>query len=111
MCRENSTTPILTSTTTSTCAFCVVHNCGAQLLAPPDVVDAVIKHIKDYRPPKTDLRVPVRSAEAVLLSEHAAALAGSQALDYKKQDPMTEIEESIEANEVMDTACQSKHRA
>jgi hypothetical protein len=73
---------------------------GQMLLAPPEVVDSVIKHVRNYVPPTHDLRVAVRKVEARLFSRHAGALAGSQALDFKKQDPMTEIEESLEANEV-----------
>eukprot|EP01052_Picozoa_sp_SAG31_P010572 SAG31_NODE_582_length_13925_cov_32.209967_3_plen_80_part_00 len=38
--------------------------------------------------------------EDELLSTHAAALISNQALDFKKQDGVTEIEESLEANVV-----------
>eukprot|EP00037_Helgoeca_nana_P021228 m.213459 g.213459 ORF g.213459 m.213459 type:complete len:735 (+) comp25562_c0_seq2:47-2251(+) len=73
---------------------------GRMLLASPDVVDDVIHHIKTYEPTSTDLREAVRSVEAEMLSTHAAALVGNQALDFHKQDGVTEIEESLEANEV-----------
>ena len=41
----------------------------------------------------------VRGAEAELLSDrYAAMLAGNQAIDFLKQDGITEIEESVQAN-------------
>ena len=45
-------------------------------------------------------RAPVRAAEAQLLEDARAAgmLIGNQALDFGKQDGVTEIEESLEAN-------------
>eukprot|EP00041_Stephanoeca_diplocostata_P025030 m.647146 g.647146 ORF g.647146 m.647146 type:complete len:811 (-) comp22654_c1_seq1:955-3387(-) len=74
---------------------------GNMVLAPPEVVDQVIEHIKTYASPAgNDLREKMRRVEARMLSVHAAALVGNQAMDFKKQDGVTEIEESLEANEV-----------
>jgi hypothetical protein len=43
----------------------------------------------------------VRQVEQKLLSHsYAAQLVGNQALDFLKQDGLTEIEESVQANEV-----------
>eukprot|EP00038_Savillea_parva_P008693 m.178581 g.178581 ORF g.178581 m.178581 type:complete len:736 (-) comp14577_c0_seq1:1650-3857(-) len=73
---------------------------GRMLLAPEDVVDEVIRHMRKFTPPSADLREPIRQVEAAMLSTHAAALVGNQAIDFGKQDGVTEIEESLEANEV-----------
>jgi len=72
---------------------------GKQILAAPQIVDQVLEHIKTLNVGK-DFRSEVRCIEARLLSEHAALLIGNQALDFHKQDGVTEIEESIEANVV-----------
>ena len=73
---------------------------GAQLIAPPALVDALVEHATTYEPSARDLRTVVRAAEAALLENYsaAAALIGNQALDFGKQDGITEIEESLEAN-------------
>lgn len=81
--------------TTTTDAFGAEN--GRQILASPSVVDRVLQHVKG-RGTTRDLRDQVRRIEARLLSEHAATLIGNQALDFHKQDGVTEIEESIEAN-------------
>jgi len=75
---------------------------GMQVLSPPPVVDDIIQHMREY---KYDgdlhaLKSKVRQIEALLLTERAAELVGNQALDFKKQDGVTEIEESIEANKI-----------
>ena len=72
---------------------------GKQILATPEVVNQVVDHIKGLSPGK-DYRAAIRRIEERLLSEHAAFLIGNQALDFYKQDGVTEIEESIEANVV-----------
>lgn len=72
---------------------------GKQILATSAGVDAVISHVQQIAVGK-DLRDAVRRIEARLLSSHAARLIGNQALDFHKQDGVTEIEESIEANVV-----------
>jgi len=73
---------------------------GKQLLGSSELVDEVISHIAGLSRARTDLREQIRRIEAKLLSEHAAALIGNQALDFQKQDGVTEIEESLEANPV-----------
>jgi len=70
---------------------------GKQILATPEVVDKVLEQVQRPSAGK-DFRAAMRSIEARLLSEHAAFLIGNQALDFHKQDGVTEIEESIEAN-------------
>lgn len=61
----------------------------------------IIEHVQTYKSPTgNDLREKIRRVEARMLSVHAAALVGNQAMDFKKQDGVTEIEESLEANEV-----------
>lgn len=72
---------------------------GKQILAAPQIVAQVLEHIKTLKVGK-DFRSEIRRIEARLLSEHAALLIGNQALDFHKQDGVTEIEESIEANVV-----------
>lgn len=74
---------------------------GKLILSPSDVVDKIIDHMHNYRPPKTDYRKEMREIEQKLLSPHfAAMLVGNQALDFMKQDGITEMEEAVEANTV-----------
>eukprot|EP01134_Creolimax_fragrantissima_P001196 CFRG1196T1 len=74
---------------------------GLQMLSGPTVVNEVIAHIQTYRAPSTDLREVVRAVERDLLfDENAAMLIGNQAMDFGKQDGVTEIEESHMANTV-----------
>eukprot|EP00808_Paulinella_micropora_P002387 g59285.t1 len=73
---------------------------GSMQLATQGEVDQVIAHMRSFRPPQLDLRKPVRHVEQSLLHSHAHILVGNQALDFKKQDGLTEIEESVEANAV-----------
>lgn len=69
--------------------------------ATEEVVDDVIAHMKSYKPPSKDLRSVFRVIEQELLStDIAAQLVANQAMDFKKQDGITEIEESVEANTV-----------
>lgn len=72
---------------------------GAQIMATADVVDRVIRHVRTPRGAQ-DNRDAVRRIEGRLLSEHAGFLIGNQAVDFGKQDGITEIEEAIEANAV-----------
>ena len=65
-----------------------------------DACPSAIEHLTTYSPPRQDLRKAIRAIEAEILSTHAAALICNQALDFKKQDGVTEIEESLEANVV-----------
>ena len=76
---------------------------GAAIEATPAQVDAVLKHMLEYKPPKQDYRAEVRAMEAEILdvgSKWPAMLVGNQAFDFRKQDGITEIEESVEANTV-----------
>lgn len=50
--------------------------------------------------PRADLRAAVRRAEAVVLREHAGELIANQALEFGKQDGVTEVEEAHQANAV-----------
>ncbi|CAD7932536.1 unnamed protein product [Amoebophrya sp. A25] len=71
---------------------------GKQILAQPYEVDQVIGHILNYRPPVTDLRAPIRAIDALFCDELAPEIIGNQSIDFSKQDGITEIEESIQAN-------------
>lgn len=76
---------------------------GSVVQATPAEVDAVLQHMREYTPPKKDYRAEVRAMEAEILDvagRWPALLVGNQALDFKKQDGVTEIEESVEANTV-----------
>lgn len=74
---------------------------GAQIQNNSAVVDRVMNHMRDYKPGKHDLRKEIRALEQVLLhSDLAAQLVVNQAVDFKKQDGITEMEESAEANTV-----------
>jgi hypothetical protein len=63
-------------------------------------VDKIIDHMNNYVPPKTDFREEMRKVEQELFDHHTGFLIGNQALDFRKQDGVTEIEESIQANTV-----------
>ena len=70
--------------------------------ATPEQVDAVLEHLRSYAPPQRDNRTAVRAMEAEIFdvlggSPWPAYLVGNQALDFKKQDGVTEIEESVQA--------------
>ena len=75
---------------------------GSQLLATADELAALTEHVSEFVPERSDLRGPVRRAEASLLSADgwAGSLIANQTLDFGKQDGITEIEEAIEANPV-----------
>jgi len=75
---------------------------GAALNASAAQVDAIIAHMNGYAPPagRVDWRAEVRSMEAEVFGEHAGLLIGNQAMDFGKQDGVTEIEESLQANVV-----------
>ena len=75
---------------------------GAVVQATGEQVDAVLDHLRTYTPPKLDYRAEVRAMEAEIFdvlggSPWPAFLVGNQALDFKKQDGVTEIEESVQA--------------
>ena len=73
---------------------------GLAVHATAAQVDAVIAHVATYTAPKADWRAEVRAVEAEIFAEHASSLIGNQAMDFSKQDGVTEIEESLQANEV-----------
>lgn len=73
---------------------------GHQYLATPEQVGQLEEHIKTYRSPYKDIRDPLRRIEHKLLTEHAGFLIGNQCVDFQKQDGVTEMEESIMANQV-----------
>ncbi|KAF4672278.1 hypothetical protein FOL47_000722 [Perkinsus chesapeaki] len=78
---------------------------GKQILATPEVMEKVTEHLKNLtdsaQSPPVDLREPMRQIEAKFLSgPGAGAIIGAQAIDYQKQDGVTEIVESVEANAV-----------
>jgi hypothetical protein len=60
-------------------------------------VDTIIAHMKNFQPNR-DYRESVRRVEAELFETYPAALIGNQAMDFRKQDGVTEIEESLQAN-------------
>jgi len=73
---------------------------GRQRLAPREVVDKVLKHMAEFRAPTCDLRAPLRKIEHEFFDIHsdlAAFLVANQAMDFHKQDGITEIEETNEA--------------
>jgi len=74
---------------------------GSQVLSTPEQADAVLRHIQTFRPPKTDYRAEfARIDQTVLSLPFAAEIIGNQALDFRKQDGITEVFESVEANAV-----------
>ena len=73
---------------------------GKIVLATPSEVGQIIEHINKYKPPKHDYRAEVRAVEQTLLTQYPGFLIGNQAVDFRKQDGVTEIEESIQANVV-----------
>ena len=91
------------STVDTTDAFGVVN--GRQIQSATAVVDEVIAHCKTFQSASKDNRAAIRAIEDRMLSVHSSALIGNQALDFCKQDGVTEIEESIEANPVEQVTC------
>jgi len=73
---------------------------GEMVHASAATVDKVIEHMATFTPPTRDLRGVMREIEQELLTTHAPLLVAMQALDFHKQDGITEIEESAEANTV-----------
>lgn len=73
---------------------------GAMVHATPAQVDELVAHVCAYVPPVADLRAQVRALEAEYLtpgSAAAAMLVANQALDFGKQDGVTEMVENVEA--------------
>lgn len=75
---------------------------GKQIHANPDELTLIQNHIvkmSQQQPQQRDLRIPVRQIEQMLLSEpYVGMLIGNQCIDFLKQDGVTEMEESIQAN-------------
>jgi acyl-CoA reductase-like NAD-dependent aldehyde dehydrogenase len=73
---------------------------GKTLFATDAEVDHVIAHMHTFAPAKVDWRTEVRAIEADIFENWTSFLIGNQAMDFKKQDGVTEIEESVQANVV-----------
>jgi len=69
---------------------------GKQILSDPEQVDLVMEHMRTFTPQR-DYREAVRNIEQDLLKNYGHVLAGNQALDFRKQDGITEIGEWSEA--------------
>jgi len=54
---------------------------------------SIIRHINSVKPKKKDYRQEIRKVEKKLFEEYSGELIGNQALDFWKQDGVTEIEE------------------
>ena len=72
---------------------------GAARAATEAELRALAAHVAAWDGPR-DGRGPARAAEAHLFGAGAARLIGDQALDFRKQDGVTEIEESLQASAV-----------
>jgi hypothetical protein len=71
---------------------------GAMIHSSLPTLSQVITHLETFQP-KKDYREQMRKIEKVLLSnEFASQLVGNQAMDFHKQDGITEIEEAHLAN-------------
>jgi hypothetical protein len=57
-------------------------------------------HIQTFQSPYMDLRTIIRHIEEKLLTDYAGFLIGNQAVDFQKQDGVTEMEEATMANAV-----------
>ena len=73
---------------------------GRQHHATPSQVSSLLDHVRGYVSPYVDVRPQVRRIEERFLAEHAGFLIGNQAVDFAKQDGVTEMEESVMANAV-----------
>ena len=88
-------TPLVAGTTETTVDAFNAEN-GKITMATAGERDAIIEHMQTFVPSKRDFRKEVRALEAELLEVHSARLIGNQAMDFLKQDGVTEIEESIQ---------------
>merc|ERR1719329_155313 len=73
---------------------------GRMRLASPGVVDKIIEHVQGFKAEVRDFREAVRKVEDEFFgpcNDRAAVLVANQALDFHKQDGITEIEESNQA--------------
>jgi hypothetical protein len=79
---------------------------GRQVLATAQQVDRIVAHVEALKrraatgEAARDLRDKVRAVERVFMTDLAGMLIGNQAVDFLKQDGVTEIEESLQANVV-----------
>eukprot|EP01048_Picozoa_sp_COSAG05_P013281 COSAG05_NODE_1398_length_4980_cov_2.529195_4_plen_240_part_00 len=70
---------------------------GRQVLCTAEELQAVRTHIHTWQAAhgERDYRSAVRRIEQRFLGDKAGALIGNQAIDFKKQDGVTEMEESV----------------
>jgi len=74
---------------------------GSQIMSTDAQAEAVLHHIHNYKPPKTNYLAEFERIDtAIMLQPHAAFLMGNQMIDYRKQDGVTEVIESQGSNEV-----------
>eukprot|EP00471_Norrisiella_sphaerica_P010879 CAMPEP_0184495390 /NCGR_PEP_ID=MMETSP0113_2-20130426/31146_1 /TAXON_ID=91329 /ORGANISM="Norrisiella sphaerica, Strain BC52" /LENGTH=710 /DNA_ID=CAMNT_0026881557 /DNA_START=106 /DNA_END=2238 /DNA_ORIENTATION=- len=73
---------------------------GSQIMSSKDTMEALKDHMKNFKPYQFDNREKARAIEKELFGPLAGELIGNQAMDFKKQDGVTEIEESLEASEI-----------
>jgi len=77
------------------------HVNGKQILASPAIVDQVIAHACNINAKVSDLRTAIRAIEDTFFGGTLSPfLIANQAIDFHKQDGVTEIEESIQALKV-----------
>jgi len=72
---------------------------GSQILGDSDIVNGVMEHMKNFVPEK-DYREAARKMENDCLHKYGHVLVGNQALDFRKQDGITEVGEWAEAQTV-----------
>jgi hypothetical protein len=72
---------------------------GKIILASDEEIDEIEKHLRKFKS-KGDYRDGIRKVEKEILTKYAGKLIANQAADFKKQDGVTEIEESLEANAI-----------
>lgn len=73
---------------------------GRIRMSTDEETDQLIAYLRASPPSRVDFRDEVREAERRLLTEYAGELIGNQALDFVKQDGVTEMEEAMQANAV-----------
>ena len=72
---------------------------GRIILATDDEIEKIENHLRNFES-KGDYREKIRKVEEEILTKYAGKLIANQAADFKKQDGVTEIEESLEANAI-----------
>ena len=92
---------VLGSGPTSTTSDAFEKENGLIHLATQEELDSVKTHLSQFNVETKDFRNQVRAMEKEIFEmENAAELVALQAAEFFKQDGVTEIEESVEANEV-----------